>query len=260
MKILVTNDDGVHFHGLWTLVDALRPLGEVTVVAPDREQSGVGASITLGNPLRVNKLLHAPADIPTYSVDGTPGDAVIVALASIMEDGCDLVVAGINQGHNTTNEIYISGTVGAALHARFRGLPAISLSVFQLDSTNHAIAGKLAALVVRRMQDGVLPTDMLLNCNIPNKELPEIEGIEVTRLGLRNFADVVEGQETRGRKIYWLQRKRTNVDIDEGTDFHALTKQRISLTPLDNHLNVLPATTLGPEVIQSLWEELRAVE
>ncbi|MBI4496579.1 MAG: 5'/3'-nucleotidase SurE [Chloroflexi bacterium] len=260
MKILVTNDDGVHARGLWVLAEALAHLGKVTVVAPDREQSGVGSSITLTAPLRVNKLPFTMSGVDTYSVEGTPGDSVIVALSSILEDGCDLVVAGVNQGHNTANEIFISGTIGAALHGRFRGLPAISCSVFQLDSTQHDIAAKLVALMVRKQAEGLVPTDTLLNVNVPNCSLPEIEGISLTRLALRNFADVVEGQENRGRKVLWLQRKRTNVDVGEGTDFHALLNRRISITPLDNHLSCLPAPAIAPEVLTTLFQELKAQE
>ncbi|MCX6020859.1 MAG: hypothetical protein NTZ05_03850 [Chloroflexi bacterium] len=165
----------------------------------------------------------------------------------------------LNQGHNTTNEIYISGTVGAALHARWLGIPAISLSVFQLDSTHQPIAAKLAAILVRKMQEGLIPMDVLYNCNVPHKEMPEVEGLEITRLGLRNFADVVDVQDTRGRKTYWLQRKRTNVDIEEGTDFYALTKARIAITPLDNHLNAVQ-NVIHPELAAAILEEMRAVE
>lgn len=260
MNILVTNDDGVHARGLWALVEALVPLGKVTVVAPDREQSGVGASITLTAPLRVNALPPGRDGVATYSVEGTPGDSVIVGLSSIMEEGCDLVVAGINQGHNTANEIFISGTVGAALHGRFRGTPAISCSVFQLNSTQYDVVAKLVALIIHKQREGLIPTDLLLNVNVPHCELHEIEGISLTRLALRSFADAVEGQENRGRKLLWLQRKRTNVDVGEGTDFHALINRRVSITPLDNHLSCLPAQTIRPEVLYLLLEELKAQE
>lgn len=260
MNILVTNDDGVHARGLWALVEALVPLGKVTVVAPDREQSGVGASITLTAPLRVNKLPSPMAEVDAYSVEGTPGDSVIVALSSLMEEGCDLVVAGVNQGHNTANEIFISGTVGAALHGRFRGLPAISCSVFQLNSTQYDIAARLVALIAHKQREGLVPTDLLLNVNVPHCDLHEIEGISLTRLGLRTFADVVESQENRGRKLLWLQRKQSNVDVGEGMDFHALINRRISITPLDNHLTWLPAQTIRPEVVSMRFEELKAQE
>lgn len=258
MNILVTNDDGIHARGLWALVEAMAPLGQVTVVAPDREQSAVGASITLTAPLRVHQVTSRIAGIPTYTVEGTPGDSVIVGLSSILTEGCDLVVSGVNQGHNTANEILISGTVGAALHARFRGLPAIACSVFQLDSTQHDIAARLVALIVQQQQQGHIPTDLLLNVNVPHCELSEIEGVSLTRLALRGFADVMETQETRGREVLWLQRKRTNVDVSEGTDFHALRNKHISITPLDNHLGYDAQQTIRPELLRMLFEELRA--
>lgn len=259
MKILVTNDDGINNHGLWTLVEALKEVADVTVVAPDREQSGVGFSLSLGAPIKVHRLPYTPDGVSTFSVEGTPGDAVILGLAQLAPD-TELVVAGVNQGHNTSNEILLSGTVGAALHARFRGVPAMALSVFQLDSTHHDIAAAVAAMIVRRMKKGIIPMDMLLNVNVPHAEVDAIEGVEVTRLAQRVFADKVEEQEDpRKRKHYFLMRGRENVDIGEGTDFGALKANKISLTPLDNFLSPLPDSLIPPEVCQELLQELKAL-
>lgn len=257
MKILVTNDDGINNEGLWMLVEALSEVAEVTVVAPDREQSGVAFSLSLGTPIKVNRHRFTLEGIPTYSIEGTPGDAVILGLAEFAPESA-LVVSGINQGHNTTNEILLSGTVGAALHARFRGVPAMAVSVFQLDSTNHRIGAVLAALIVKKMEEGVIPMDMLLNVNIPHAEMDAITGIEVTRLGRRSFTDKVEEREDpRKRKQFFLVRGRENIDIGEGTDFGTLRESKISLTPIDNFLSTIPEILIPPNVCQELFQELK---
>ncbi len=257
MKVLVTNDDGINNYGLWTLVEALTEVADVTVVAPDREQSGVSFSLSLGLPIQVHKHRFTLEGVPTYSIQGTPGDAVILGLAEFAPES-ELVVSGINQGHNTTNEILLSGTVGAALHARFRGVPAISVSVFQLDSTNHRIGAVLAALIVKKMGEGIIPMDMLLNINIPHLEMEGIEGIEVTRLGRRKFADKVEQREDPRKRVqYFLVRGRENLDIDEGTDFGALRANKISLTPIDNYFSTIPDALIPPQVCQELFQELK---
>lgn len=257
MKILVTNDDGINNEGLWTLVEALNEVADVTVVAPDREQSGVAFSLSLGTPIKVHKHRFALEGVPTYSVEGTPGDAVILGLAELAPDS-ELVVSGINQGHNTTNEILLSGTVGAALHARFRGLPAMAVSVFNLDSTNHRIGAVLAALIITKMEAGTIPMDILLNVNIPQVELDAIKSIEVTRLGRRSFTDKVEEKEDpRKRKQYFLIRGRENLDIGEGTDFGTLRENKISLTPIDNFLSTIQEPLITPAVCQELFQELK---
>lgn len=259
MKILVTNDDGIQAPGLWTLVEALRPVGEVTVIAPDREQSGVGSSLTLGAPLHITPLQFAPDSVAAYDVAGTPGDCVILGLGSVMPEGADLVVAGINRGHNTTNEILISGTVGAALHAALRGVPAIAVSLFLLDSAQYHIGAAAAAYLARHLQAWALPSGIILNVNIPHQEMQDIEGVMVTRLGQRRFTDTVEERDDpRGRKSRWLIRKRENIDVGEGTDLWALRQKYISVTPLDFTLSCLPASTLPDDLCGDLFQELKA--
>ena len=120
MKILITNDDGIYARGLWCLAEALRQVGDVTVCAPDREQSGVGTAVSLHTPVRVNSVVPQVADIPTYAVEGTPSDSVVLALESLMPGGVDLLFSGINEGANLGNDALISGTIGAALQGYFR--------------------------------------------------------------------------------------------------------------------------------------------
>jgi len=138
LKILAINDDGVYSPGLWAAVEALRDVAEVVVVAPDREQSGVGTAITLSQPIRATKVVPRVSGIDTYAVEGTPSDSAIVALESLIEGPVDLVVSGINQGANMGNDVFISGTMGAALQGFFRDIPAIAISVAALRDVHFA--------------------------------------------------------------------------------------------------------------------------
>ena len=258
MNILVTNDDGINSPGLWILVEALRDIGQVTVVAPDREQSGVGASISLANPLRLHKLPFTMERITTYTVEGTPGDAVILGLAHIMkEEPVDLVVSGVNQGHNTGTDVFLSGTIGAAWHARIRGLPAIAVSVFQMDSTQHAIGARMAALLAHQLQHKAIPADVIYNVNVPHCELDKVKGIYLAHPLMRTFTDEVK-EEDDGRKKshYFLVRKRAKKRTAKGTDLWALRRHYIALTLLNNWLAPKRRTVLPPDFCQQTFEEL----
>ena len=242
MKILVTNDDGIYAPGLWALVGSLREVARVVVVAPDREQSGVGTSISLHNPLRVNRP-HPPIEgVETYSVEGTPGDAVILALGHLVKDGVDLVVAGINEGANLGNDVYISGTVGAAFQGWFYGLPAIALSVAALHDVHFDAAARLAPLLVELFAAEKLPRNLLLNVTLPNLPRHQIQGIEVTRLARRRYADVVQEGWDGKRPYYWIVRGEAEWQADPGTDVRAVRQGRISLTPLSSNSPQLLAT------------------
>lgn len=234
MKILITNDDGVNSQGLWALVEVLKGEHEVVVVAPDREQSGVGASVTLHHPLRVNSVSPQIPGIETYSVEGTPADSVILALGTIIKGGVDLVFAGINHGANLSNDVIISGTVGAAFQSHFLGLPTIALSVVGLVDTRLEVAARLAPLLARQFDQGVLPKQALLNINLPNLPLEQIKGIEITHLGRRGYADVINEGHDGKRKYYWIVRGKPEWDTTEGTDTWAVENGRISITPLQS--------------------------
>ena len=181
------NDDGVQFRGLWHLVKALAPEHQVTVVAPDREQSGVGTAISLHRILRVRPVQPEVPGVPAYAVEGTPGDCVILGLGALCTDA-ELVIAGINEGANLGDDVFISGTVGAALQARFRGLPAMAVSVSDLGSEHYGTAASVAARLVRALAAGDLPADTLLNVNVPDLPATEIRGVMVTRQARRSTA------------------------------------------------------------------------
>ncbi len=241
MNILVTNDDGVNAPGLWALAEALREIGNVTVVAPDREQSGVGTSISLSKALRMHRLPYTMEGITTYTVEGTPGDSVILGLAYAMkETPADIVISGINQGHNTGPEVFLSGTVGGAWHGLMRGLPAVAVSAFGLEGTNYAIGARLAVVLAELVHEGYAPKSILYNVNTPRCALEELRGVYIARPALRTFADEVrEERDGLGKALFHLVYKRENQRLGRGTDFWALRNNLISVTLLDNRLSPL---------------------
>ena len=206
MRILVTNDDGVYAMGLWTLVRALSEVGEVVVVAPDREQSAAGTSVTLHQPLRAREIKPPVEGIKSYSVEGTPADSVILALRGLIDDKVDLVASGINEGSNLGNDVLISGTVGAALQGYLNGIPSIALSVAALEDIHLDAAARLAVVMARIIEANALPREILLNINLPNLPLSQIQGVEITQLGRRSYGDVIEEGHDGKRKYYWIVR------------------------------------------------------
>lgn len=257
MKILVTNDDGVYADGLWQLVKELRDVGTVTVVAPDRDQSGVGTSVTLGQPLRLSEIRSLVKEVKAYSVEGTPADSVILALRLAMKDGIDLIVSGINEGPNLGNDVFISGTVGAALQGYFYGIPAIAFSVAAFGSLHFGVAARLARLLAGELVDKGLSQKLLLNVNLPNLPREEIEGIEITKLGEREYVDKIEPGHDGKRQYYWIMRGEPDWNMIPGTDVWALKQNRISITPLPNNTDNANHHFLGslvPDLSRKLLE------
>ena len=210
MNILVTNDDGVNAPGLWHLAEAMRDLGQVTVVAPDREQSGVGTSISLAKAVRMHKLPYSMEGIETYTVEGTPGDAVIMGAAHLLKgQTIDLVVSGVNHGHNTGAETFLSGTVGAAWHGRQRNIPAIAVSAgYKTPYTGNslfAVGAGMAAVLAQQIRRGDIPNDVLYNVNVPFCKPEEVRGLILTRSSYGTYADEVR-EENDGRGAGFLLR------------------------------------------------------
>lgn len=235
MKILVTNDDGISSPGLWAAVEALSPLGELFVVAPDREQSGVGASLTLHMPVRAEKITPPVSGdgVQAFSVEGTPGDCCVLALEHLVGE-VDLVVSGINKGSNLASDVILSGTVGATLHSYLRGYPSIAISVAALKNTRFDVASPLLAVLANELDQSGLDEPFLINVNVPNDPLDAIAGIEITRLGRKSWTETVrEGEDSR-RKYYWISRNRaTGEEETAGTDVWSVQNHNISITPLD---------------------------
>lgn len=236
MKILVTNDDGIASPGLRILAESLTEVGDVVVVAPDREQSGVGASVTLHHPVRVSPSPPVMNGIEAYSVEGTPGDSVILATSTLVKEPIGLIVSGINAGANLGNDVFVSGTVGAAFHGYFRGIPSIAVSVTALNNLRYEVAAKLAMLLAIRVREGALPKELLLNVNLPNEPIEKLKGVKVTRSGQNSYTESIkEGYDAR-RKYYWLERGKPAWQIEEGTDIWAVQSNYVSITPLRNDI------------------------
>ena len=234
LRILVSNDDGIHAAGLWALAKELSELGTVTIVAPDRDQSGVGTSVTLRHPLRLLEVNSLVEGVRAYLVEGTPADSVILALKLALKDMPDLVVSGINEGPNLGDDVFISGTVGAALQGYFYGIPSIAVSVAAFRDINFDVAARLVRFLTEEVREKKAPARLLLNINVPNLSQENIEGIEVTSLGRREYSDNVEPGHDGKRNYYWVSRGVSEWHMIPGTDTWALKQNRISITTLPN--------------------------
>ena len=231
LNILVTNDDGVLADGLWALVQELKETGTITVVAPDRDQSGVGTSVTFRHPLRLNKIKSPIKGVRTFSVDGTPADSVILALKHALNEKVDVIVSGINEGPNLGNDFFISGTVGGALQGYFYDIPSIAISVGSFEDARYDVAAKIAAKLAKAFGEERLPSKILLNVNVPNLPQAQIKGLEITRLGDRRYDDGIETGHDGKRHYYWIKRGVAEWVVEPGSDIWALEQDNISITP-----------------------------
>lgn len=234
MLILVTNDDGVRAPGISVLAEHLSSLGRVVVIAPDRERSAASHSLTLHSPLRAEEF--AP---DVFAVDGTPTDCVNLGIHGLLGQPPDLVVSGINLGANMGDDITYSGTVSAAMEATLMGVPAfaVSLDTRQGQRKDFQPAARFAARLAAQVARRGLPPDTFLNVNVPRLHGGTIHGVRLTRQGKRIYQDlVVEKIDPRGRKYYWIGGGEPSFQDLEGTDFHAVSKGCISVTPL--HLDL----------------------
>jgi len=229
MHFLLSNDDGIHAEGLQVLAARIRRLGRVTVVAPDQNRSGASNSLTLESPVRIRAV-----DEEQYSVSGTPTDCVHIALTGMLERDPDIVLSGINHGANLGDDVIYSGTVAAAMEGRFLGLPAIALSLVCDEAPRHFHSAATAAVcLVEKLLRDPLPADTILNVNVPDLPLEDIRGFEVTRLGHRHRAEpCVETVDPRGRPMYWIGPAGEEADAGPGTDFNAIRRGCISVTPI----------------------------
>lgn len=230
MRILISNDDGYQAAGIRCLADALRPIADITVVAPERDRSGASNSLTLEMPIRAQ-----PADHGFIRVDGTPTDCVHLAITGLLDPEPDMVVSGINAGANLGDDVLYSGTVAAAMEGRFLGLPAIAVSLVSQGTPKHFdTAARVVVEMVQRLCDQPLPADTILNINVPDIPFDHLQGREVTRLGHRHKSEpVIEMQDPRGRPIYWVGPPGGEQDAGPGTDFHAVRNGKVSITPID---------------------------
>jgi 5'-nucleotidase len=231
--ILVTNDDGITALGLKVLADHLSAVGEVYVVAPDRESSAAGHSLTLHHPLRMTEVGPRMA-----AVEGTPTDCVLLAYHRVLPEKPAIVFSGINYGHNLGDDVTYSGTVSAAFEATLLGLPSVAISIGREGKKIHyEVAAKFAVKLARKILQKGLPKDTLLNVNVPNVPESRLKGVVITRQGQRAYGDViVERVDPRGRPYFWIGNGEPLWRDDRGADINAIRADKISITPI--HLDL----------------------
>src|ERR671921_251517 len=231
VRILLTNDDGIHSDGLTKLEAALREVGDVYVVAPASEMSGASHSLTLSRPLRIRRI-----DERHWSVDGTPTDCVTLALNRILgpEELPHICASGINHGGNLGDDATYSGTVAGALEATILGVPGIALSLVARENFDFTESARFAVTAVRKVLKEGLPDGTLLNINLPPGE---IKGVRVTRQGLKNARPVIsEHIDPRGKPYYWIGEEYFGWNAADGTDYQAIEQGYVSITPLKSDM------------------------
>ena len=236
MHILVTNDDGVHAPGLLALVQELKTVGRVTVLAPDRNWSASGHVKTMERPLRV-KETHLADGTPALASDGAPSDCVALALLGLIKEKIDLVVSGINPNANIGHDVTYSGTVTAAMEASIAGIPGLAFSLDRTqESTNdpdYSPCARIAARLVKQLSNQESIGNLLLNVNVPGIPEDQIKGLQITRLGLRIYRDeLVTRLDPRNHPYYWIGGEFPIALPEDGTDAGALQAGYISVTPL----------------------------
>ncbi len=228
MHILLSNDDGYFAPGLAALAETLALLAEVTVVAPERDRSGASNSLTLDRPLSVRRASNG-----FFYVNGTPTDCVHLAVTGLLESLPDIVISGVNHGANMGDDTIYSGTVAAATEGFLLGIPSLAVSLVAHGGDHFATAAQVAAEMVKRFLRKPLTQPALLNINVPDVPYGQLQGWEVTRLGRRHKAEpVVKSSTPRGETVYWVGAAGGAQDAGEGTDFNAVARTAVSVTPL----------------------------
>lgn len=229
LMILVTNDDGVHSKGIMMLAKFLQEIGNVFVVAPDREKSAIAHSLTLHRPLRVEKIKRN-----FYAVDGTPADCVHLGVNAILPNRPRLIVSGINKGGNLGDDIIYSGTVSAAFEGTLLGIPSFAISLVSRSHFKFEVAAQFALRMARYILKRELPPNTFLNINVPNLNEKEIKSYKITQQGrwIHGGDEVIEKMDPRGRKYYWIGGGQLIFNRGRNTDVEAVSKSYISITPL----------------------------
>lgn len=242
LRILVSNDDGIDAPGIYALVQELRKIGEVMVVAPDKQRSAVGHAITMNYPLRVSKF-SKNNEFFGYAVEGTPADCVKLAIRSLCEVKPDILVSGINHGSNTAINIIYSGTVSAATEGTILGIPSIAVSLATWDEPDFAYAAKFSGKLTKFVAARGLPAATLLNVNVPSIREKDIRGVMVTRQGKTRWDDTFELRiDPNNKEYYWLAGKLDIIDNSADTDEIAVTNKYVSITPI--HYDLTDYATL----------------
>lgn len=233
MRILVTNDDGIDSPGIYALVHALKPLGEIIVVAPDRQQSAVGHALTVSSPLRCTPF-HRNGEMFGYAIDGTPSDCVKFAISTLLPDKPDIIVSGINHGANTSINVLYSGTVSAATEGMLMGIKSMAVSLLSFShEADMSVAAHFARLVAEKLPTLDLPEDTILNVNVPTIPMEEIKGIKITRQSTSEWHDHYERRtDPMGHDYFWIKGTYITNDDRPDADDVALKDGYVSITPI----------------------------
>jgi len=253
--ILITNDDGITSPGIHSLVDAVKDLGQVIVVAPDSPQSGMGHAITIGDPLRLNKV-NEFEDVESWQCSGTPVDCVKLAVDKILHRKPDICLSGINHGANHSINVIYSGTMSAAMEAAIEGIPSIGFSVedYRFDA-DFTVAKMVARDLTKRMLSKKMPEHLLLNVNIPTVTLAEFKGMKICRQAYAKWEEEFDHRvDPRGKDYYWMVGKFMNMDKNPGTDVDALNEGYASIVPVKIDFT----DTLMKEWLQQEWKDIKS--
>lgn len=249
MRIIVTNDDGIGARGLMALYRALESLGEVYVIAPDRERSACSHKITVHDILRAEKVEYG------WAVTGTPADCVKMGLDALLPGPPDLIVSGINEGANLGTDVMYSGTVAAALEGAIAGIPSLAVSVAAVKVKDFTYAARFARRLCQLVVQKGLPRGTALNVNIPDVPAEEIAGVEVTRLSWRRYINSVHRQrDPRGRDYFWLAGESIEVEPRSGSDLDCIRAKKISITPI--HFDLTNERAMAEIVSWKLAEQV----
>jgi 5'-nucleotidase len=246
MRILISNDDGYKADGIIQLAKSLSEIAEVIVVAPSENKSAASSSLTIGKPL---KPIQIEKNI--YVIDATPSDCVHLALCGFIEESIDLVVTGINFGANLGDDVIYSGTVAGAIEGRFLGLPSIAMSLASWECNHFETAGNVAKLLVSQIDKAPLANNTIINVNVPDIPMSDIKGIKSTRLGNRHKSEP-SIQDLIDPSLYWIGENGKEADNGEGTDFHAVSNNFVSVTPLQIDLTKYPELTQVSEWLEDI--------
>jgi 5'-nucleotidase len=232
LLILISNDDGIHAPGINALAEEIKKIGDIVIVAPDKQQSAVGHAITMNSPLRVQKV-DKQGTFFGYAVDGTPADAVKLAVRSLLPHPPDLVISGINHGSNTAISVIYSGTVSAATEGTILGIPSFAISLTTYDEADFSYAAAFARKLSLKIIEQGLPKGTLLNVNVPPVAASEIKGIVITKQGKSVWNDEFESRrDPNDREYFWLKGDLLELDHDDDIDQRAVLNNKVSITPI----------------------------
>ncbi|NLE96181.1 MAG: 5'/3'-nucleotidase SurE [Dehalococcoidia bacterium] len=236
MRILLTNDDGIGAPGLWAVAAELARVGDLTVAAPGEERSGAGTSISLRKPIWVQEVSPQVEGVRAFSVSGTPADSAILAISCLFPGEFDLVVSGINRGSNLGHDVYVSGTVGAAMQGYLHNIPAMAVSMYAYVDINYSTAARMAGLLARKVGEGAIDGPLFLNVNSPNLDPDRVAGVDITRISRKNYCDRIEKDYDTSGEYFIITRNDELEDALPGTDLWAVENGRVSITPLPDRV------------------------